>query len=478
MKLLQKIISLSLIAALCLPALVSCGPKDDTPGGVDGAATGDSYAPEKEGLVGTLAKFASYPDGNYLADAKFDTDDYLPDFDKNPDFDASSLVASNGDTVFFCGTREDGSQCIMFVDKKSGAVAPLCGKPECLHNDENCSAYVCRSSEALLRALSFYDGMLYWLQQDGAKLRLCRQKEDGTAREIVSELSGSAFGSSSVFLHRGYAYVMNITNKVVDGITLSSSTLRAIPLDGGEAVKIADSDASMYVEPLGNGIYIMLYECVGQNLGEMNTGKQTLELYRWDMKTRVAELLAVDKHTDDDGTEEKNPEELSLSPCGITSVPGDGIYFQSQTAYKVEGGRWSNSVTIRKYSFETEKIEDVIPALTAGSYDYFAEMTFASGRFAGTGADRKNGGVLDFVFAPDGSVIAEHDVASAFRYVDKNSMALMNIDLFVGADGDFAYYSCQTSVEEKTHESFFLAIPLSASSSEEWIRVDYIEYLK
>ena len=103
-----------------------------------------------------------------------------------------------GTLVYYCPRGESG-----FV--------PLCGKPNCAHNDPNCNAFF----QGAHFYLELYDGMLYTVGGGAAEdaLSFVRMKLDGTEHETVSaDLKAYGLNASdysvSFYFHQGKAYVM------------------------------------------------------------------------------------------------------------------------------------------------------------------------------------------------------------------------------------------------------------------------------
>ena len=451
---LKKVVSLFLVSAFLLPSLFSCGPK----GGASGSdSSGDGpeqtqelYSPNGAPEDSTVV-FTSYPEGNYLADAKFDTDDPLPAYDCDTSFDFGCPIASDGTTVFTAVIAEDGNTYMMFYDKASGITSPLCGKPECFHDEADCGAYLCGNMESVV-SLSVYDGMLYWAQWRGS-VRLFRSKTDGTAREELKTFPGG--NSTTAFLHRGYLYIKNLSSTIVDEKPVTNTTLTAYPLDGGDAVPILSFDSyDMTVKPLGNTIYIMAKNVEGRDLGINEWGTEEYELYAWDTKTRRADLLASEK------TEEFC---LSIASQDFIPVRGDGIYFQSMMEYKDDEGSWTSYASVRKYSFASGKVEEVVPRLSCEDFDRFFFLTFLSGQIFGRGIS-KTLGVCVYATDLDGKLTASHEINSAFLTPGSHMYEV------VGVDGENVYYNCYNASTDN-YERFVLAMPISASRPNEGVRI-------
>ena len=210
------------------PSLPSSGEGTAPAGGTE-ATDGTEPAEENHG-------FTVFPEGNYLADPMFDTDEYLPDYDVDLSsvhrFSTLDNLCSTETTVYSIrnGLDAGSSLFITYMDKATGISLPLCGKPECMHNDGNCNANVNRP-----RGLCVYDGKLYW-QDYGQVMRM---NLDGTEREKVCYYSD--YGSNLVIVfHRGYVYYTSEKNDIKDGKAGNRVRVCALPLAGGDPIVLLD----------------------------------------------------------------------------------------------------------------------------------------------------------------------------------------------------------------------------------------------
>ena len=150
----KKNITLLLALALVMSLLTSCelmapGPTERPPIVLPStsAETGEPTPTETADPTVENYGFTVFPEGNYLANPKFDTDEFLPDYDADPSFiHAFSTIGNHvlcrtESTAFACtGSLSKGT--IKYLDKATGICLPLCGKPECLHDNDTCNAYV------------------------------------------------------------------------------------------------------------------------------------------------------------------------------------------------------------------------------------------------------------------------------------------------------------------------------------------------
>ncbi|MDE5820229.1 MAG: DUF5050 domain-containing protein [Lachnospiraceae bacterium] len=139
---------------------------------------------------------------------------------------------------------------LMFMDKESGRVVPLCNRPDCVHEGKECNAYFREHHDVgggiHKKYLQYYEGNLYavGLSED-AYVSLFRIKADGSAEwEISAKLYRTDYAathrweSPEVLIEGGYAYFVDWYQKI--------KKLERMPIDGGmpETVFEGDSDAS------------------------------------------------------------------------------------------------------------------------------------------------------------------------------------------------------------------------------------------
>lgn len=138
---------------------------------------------------------------------------------------------------------------LMFMDKESGRVVPLCNKPDCPHEGEECNAYYPKMTlgeDGIDRIdryyLQYYEGNLYAVgfSSDGYAA-LFRIKGDGSEWEISTKLyrtdyaSTNIWESPSVLINNGYVYF--IDNKQ------TNMELERIPVGGGTAETVYEGDS-------------------------------------------------------------------------------------------------------------------------------------------------------------------------------------------------------------------------------------------
>lgn len=159
-------------------------------------------------------------------------------FNTNTDFDNRFGRVYEGlvetDEVYYWLSVDSGF--VYYVEKDGNGAAPLCGKPNCMHELDtdkgNCNA----NTKKYLPGLSLYDGKLYFVSTDRSNPQyccaLCRMDPDGTNHERVFFIDTSDYAIQRFWIHRGIVFVAAYTNIVKDGVPLVSICLLCGNLNG------------------------------------------------------------------------------------------------------------------------------------------------------------------------------------------------------------------------------------------------------
>ncbi len=392
-----KIIPALLLAVLVFAACsrnIDIGTGKETGGSagtaetVDKIAPADTVATENNDAEKDENGFFVFPEENYIKDKKFDTDDPLPDYDATLSFaqlgNSFGCVMCESENGWYSEHEGQKRYYIMYTDKKTGAVMPLCGKPECTHDSSSCNAYI---GEDVLR-MQMYDGALYCVLANS----VLRMEPDGTKRETVCtvdyRLIHSYTSDPFVQIHRGYLYYFGATDGVENGEKVWIASVTACALDGSETFRVFEkkyraSDSStprVNVRFIGNDMYVMVtHEKRGEDAEKYIS---YADLFKWNVKTRQVEALYT----------EPFPDGIAPFRFDCMPVPGDGIFF----------GVWNNNIpssseeyvpdfSVMKYSFETKTLVPVMK-IENGPRICFTEknIVFYGYDVAGKGVDVYN----------------------------------------------------------------------------------------
>lgn len=100
--------------------------------------------------------------------------------DRNQAFAVTSFVETEDGYYYGRENHEMGGEMIYFCPRGGKAFYPLCSKPNCKHNDQNCNAY---GGELF----GYYDGALYAVST-APSVDVVKMKLDGTDHETVASL--------------------------------------------------------------------------------------------------------------------------------------------------------------------------------------------------------------------------------------------------------------------------------------------------
>ena len=170
-------------------------------------------------------------------------------------------------------------QKIYFCPRGGDAFRPLCGKPNCLHNDNNCNAW-CGWME-----IGYFDGALYAAgssQKTDAALDIIRMNLDGTDHKLVFTLNDSRLNDKMITwrFHHGKLFVL--------GYDSDYEQPQGEQLDYLLAVDLADFSVSELAAD-----YLS-----GARLSELGTFyKEKLFGFYFDLQTVSYDLVEVDTVT-------------------------------------------------------------------------------------------------------------------------------------------------------------------------------------
>lgn len=239
---------LAIIGGLALVTLSACvmSPNNasttSAPSETDAAACVPSKAPRQELILDFGSSYAAE-----LTEQVFDTE--------------SSVY-------YLC--REDNEQEVIYIsDKEYKDWMPLCGRPNCMHDDENCDAWL--EGSTLGCKIWPFDEHIYYLidnnKQSDSVYELWRMKLDGTEHEMALECRNlSAHDDPSArmtswFFHGRYA-ILTFSEMSEDSverscsvIDLSKKPLEQVPLDlpiWAFKIYAGDGDIVYGVDPMEN----------------------------------------------------------------------------------------------------------------------------------------------------------------------------------------------------------------------------------
>lgn len=350
-------------------------------------------------------------------DDLFGTSEYLPDYDVPRGFTRAFLRFCRWGDTYYC--VEQMSDRLMVCDSESGYSGPLCAKPECLHRDSDCNAYICSG----ISGLQVYDGKLYWAAKAPGNSRIVNiysEELDGTGRRVVKELPAAILAFNADFyvqFHRGYAYFAGITDKVIKGVPSYHVTINAEELSaGGESIAVFERDYSagyctFRMQIIGSKVYYMVSTAERSPDDMFCFVDCKIEVCSWDMVSHETETI-FDGNT-------------PIAAREIWIVPDEGMYITS-----IDGS--GGVCRLDFHTKETEFLFDFRGEERECDFPYFAEnMVVATGK--------------GYIMAKDfeGNIVFEKDVSETENiFLEENNMGVSEI--YAAADDEYIYISYNT----------------------------------
>ena len=171
-------------------------------------------------------------------------------------FTAGQILESE-DSYYMIHQGGAGGYFIYTLDKENPMQwLPLCGRPDCSHQDKNCNASISNPA-----AIGLFDGHLYFCDSNQGASQLWRMELDGSNHEKVKDLyeySPNTIGNTMIF-HKGY--LLYELQTVKDG-EVAGYELRAVSLKpeekGYEVIAEAEGMASAGMYPKEEIVYLYL----------------------------------------------------------------------------------------------------------------------------------------------------------------------------------------------------------------------------
>lgn len=263
---------------------------------------------------------------------------------------------------FFLGSM-DMNGYLLYYDKASGISGVLCADPSCAHD-----SYECGGKMSGDLSLSYYDGKLYWVGQEGSafmKDYLWQSDFSGMNRKKIMEIPRDEiimpYQPQRYVIHQGKLYIMGSAS-VVDGTqTGKRKSLLSIPLTGDEGF------TTVYDEVLPNAVDNERYIFVD--------GFIYISMYSFDEENSTKNLTVTKVDI------AKNTSEVVYQENDVTDILGNiwvtenhEIYLTGSTKTETEAYLWKlengEKIEITSWSGERISTPDVIDGIVLClSYD-------------------------------------------------------------------------------------------------------------
>lgn len=222
--------------------------------------------------------------------------------------DVSGLEDSTEDAQNYWSTRghnftkgENGyyflnemSDSLLFFDAQTKTYYPVCAKPDCLHNDTGCNAYLGRG-QYLLGSVYYYRGNIYLFKIQNGNAALTQISADGSSRKILCEVMPTD-GASSLYMvfHDDMVYVYDCWGGKASGVERTESIYQVSLKEGSihtvyeyTGVNAAIDNARSF----GNKLFFMVNEGVKNETTQV-TEVTCRGLYAYDYATGETALVS------------------------------------------------------------------------------------------------------------------------------------------------------------------------------------------
>lgn len=236
---------------------------------------------------GTIQGSENGKDGVSAMELDFD---YVYETDDQTDCSVITVYTENGiyTTMSISDMEKDLSgSLLMFYDYETGRTVPVCGKPDCSHEEVDCNAYF-SEPEYMFTYLYFYEDHLFVRKEENGYLIMEQISLDGAEREKSCQLyrtmvdtriedDGTIYSSSYypiVIIHRGYAYFStyyaNCEECELYRVRLGSD-------ENAELLCRQEGEQSMIYRLKGYGRYVFF-----QKGTCLEDGTNDISVYAWD----------------------------------------------------------------------------------------------------------------------------------------------------------------------------------------------------
>jgi len=103
---------------------------------------------------------------------------------------------------------------IYYRDKSTEETIPVCNKPECLHNDESCNAFL---GKGIVRILAYYSNKIYYIVEDTISGSMCDILYEFTPDGKHKQLHVFPELVDYTAFHRGFLYYNTTDNGTISG---------------------------------------------------------------------------------------------------------------------------------------------------------------------------------------------------------------------------------------------------------------------
>lgn len=340
---------------------------------------------------------SSCQSSQYLLDTRFDTEEFLEDYDVSMDYTASQGMLTRAGDVYYASM----GNLAVYHDIQTGVTGALCGKADCAHDSMNCNAFLDLGGANI----QVYDGKLYWLQMNPTGWSLYRMGLDGSGRERVQDMTDPESYDLQFAIHRGYVYTMTIKSDVSGGSSSRILEIKQYVLGAQEeepyTIYTQAYDGSLqYVYALyRNKLYMAV-----DNDKNFEGRSYDRELFEYDVAAREWKLLWSDTLP------------WTAMAMVVDAAGADILETQSTEAYKIQKSRIIFSTGQREEMGEISTIEGV--SADSRQSVFMSEEYIVIYTCAYPGADPRSQDVYRCRVLDKSTceVLAEHEMSGEYVY--------------------------------------------------------------
>lgn len=192
-----------------------------------------------------------------------------------------------GKTLYFAEKNMNGECRLRYLDLETGESMYLCARPECVHKDKNCDAYLGNTGSP---ELMIYNGRIYWTSMaSNAGVDLNSMKLDGSDRRKEKGLDTSLYSEGGYKCISGDIFFScNSRGSISNGSIVYSAEVYSEPISENGESKVIYSEVTNGAIPLG-----MIWEgrlWFASQIGTENANH--VKLYAYEVDSQKLEMLA------------------------------------------------------------------------------------------------------------------------------------------------------------------------------------------
>ena len=241
---------------------------------------------------------------------------------------------AKGNGGYYYMSYKDGVRRIMFFDEASGDSVPLCAKPECTHEDNNCNAYIggikyMTPDSYLLETIYYYEEYIYMIKYQAGMGVLVRISSDGSERKEIGELLPNSNASTLKLVFNGdYVYAFDDAGHAGQ-TTEADEVIKKISLKDGKSETVFTYTGVGASIAKGRSFGGKLYFIVREYSKNADMAQQKIDnkgVYEYDYNSGETRKV-IDENICDYFIDSDNQ-------CMYYFVDGEGLYKYSQKEEK------------------------------------------------------------------------------------------------------------------------------------------------